>query len=236
MRRADRLIELIGRLKARPLVRAEDLAAQLEVSVRTVYRDVAALQAQGLPIDGQAGVGYMLRGDIEVAPIAFDHDELEALALGLAYVMQVGDPQLAAAARSARGKADLVWSKAPQSQRLAARPMRASQRLERRAPALAATLRRALRARRILRFTYRDAAGEKTTREVRPLALIAFSEGWLLGGWCLRRQDFRSFRLDRIADLTMGEAFADEPGQDLAAYLQRPSRAVPPPPAGGQAF
>ena len=92
MRRADRLIEMVGCLKARSVVRAEELAAHLEVSVRTVYRDLASLQGLGLPIEGQAGVGFMLRGDIHLPPIAFDHDELEALALGLAYVEQVGDP------------------------------------------------------------------------------------------------------------------------------------------------
>ncbi len=220
MRRADRLIEMVGCLKARPVVLAEELAGRLEVSVRTVYRDLASLQAMGLPIEGQAGVGFMLRGDIHLPPIAFDHDELEALALGLAYVEQVGDPLLAAAARAARGKVDLAWN-APNSILLSARPLRSSQRPERRSPAIGAALRGALRARRLTRFDYVDLAGQKTTRSVRPLALIAFSEGWLLGSWCLSRQDFRTFRLDRMSALEVAEPFVDEPGQDLDTYLNR---------------
>ena len=137
MRRADRLIEMVGCLKVRSVVRAEELPARLEVSVRTVYRDIASLQAMGLPIEGQAGVGFMLRGDVHLPPIAFDHDELEALALGLADVEQVGDPLLAAAARAARGKVDLAWN-APNATLLQARPLRSSQRPERRSPAIGA--------------------------------------------------------------------------------------------------
>jgi predicted DNA-binding transcriptional regulator YafY len=221
MRRADRLIELIGRLKAKPLVRAEDLAAQLEVSVRTVYRDIATMQAQGLPIEGQAGVGFMLRGRVDLPPIAFGHDELEALALGLAYVEQVGDLELASAARAARGKIDLAWTTEPLAIP-SARPIRSSQRPERRSPSFGATLRAALRAGRTVSFTYLDANGQQTTRCVRPLAL-AFSEGWLLVIWCARRGDFRAFRLDRMEGLSIGETFEDEPGKDLQAYLSRGS-------------
>ncbi len=220
MRRADRLIELIGCLKAKPLVRAEDLATQLEVSVRTVYRDIAAMQAQGLPIEGQAGVGFMLRGRVDLPPIAFDHDELEALALGLAYVEQVGDPELAAAARAARGKIDLAWLTEPIAAP-SARPVRSSQRPERRSPGFGSTLRAALRSRRSVGFAYVNAQGHQTNRSVRPLALTAFSDGWLLIGWCPLRADFRAFRLDRMDGLTVGEIFDDEPGRDLQAYLSR---------------
>ena len=225
MRRADRLIELAGCLKAKNVVRAEELASRLEVSVRTIYRDIATLQALGHPIEGQAGVGFMLRGDIHLPPIAFDHDALEALALGLAYVEQVGDPKLAAAARAARGKADLVWNSADVSL-VDARPIRSSQRPGHRSPVFGATLRAALRAKRIVRFHYDDAKGRPTQRDVRPLALTAYSEGWLFGGWCLTRRDFRTFRLDRMSALSVTEPFDDEPGRDLAAYLSRPSRAA----------
>ena len=222
MRRADRLIEMVGCLKVRSVVRAEKLAARLEVSVRTVYRDIASLQAMGLPIEGQAGVGFMLRGDVHLPPIAFDHDELEALALGLAYVEQVGDPLLAAAARAARGKVDLAWN-APNATLLQARPLRSSQRPERRSPAIGAALRGALRARRLTGFDYVDAEGRRSTRSVKPLGLIAFSEGWLLAAWCLVREDFRTFRLDRMSALEVSDSFVDAPGQDLDTYLSRAS-------------
>jgi predicted DNA-binding transcriptional regulator YafY len=219
MRRADRLFELVGCLKAADLTTAQALAQRLEVSERTVYRDIAALQAQGLPIDGQAGVGYMLRGRIDLPPLVFDHDQLEALALGLAYVQQVGDPELAAAARAARGKIDAAWT--GQEEGLAARRVRTAQRPERRAPAFAAALRAAIRIRRIVAFDYRDAQGAASRRQVRPLALTAFSEGWLLIGWCLTREDFRVFRLDRMRRSEVTEAgFVHEPGRDFPAYLE----------------
>ena len=223
MRRADRLIELAACLKARPVVRAEDLASHLEVAIRTIYRDIATLQGRGLPIEGQAGVGFMLRSEIYLPPIAFDHDELEALSLGLAYVGEVGDPNLAAAARSARGKVDVVWKKSGASL-LADRPLRASQRAERRSPPFGTVLRSALRTRRIVQFSYSDAEGRRSRRAVRPLALIAYSEGWLLGSWCANRLDFRTFRLDRMSDVLVMEPFVDEPGRNLSAYLARPSR------------
>jgi len=222
VRRADRLIELAACLAGAAVVRAEDLARRLEVSVRTIYRDIDALRARGLPIDGAAGVGFMLREDIYLPPIVFDHDEMEALTLGLAYVEEVGDPDLAAAARAARGKADMVWSRG--AALLKDRPIRASQRPERRSPAFAAALRTALRSRRMVQFGYCDAEGRRTHREVRPLALIAYSDGWLLGGWCVARGDFRTFRLDRITGLSVTERFEDVVDRDLAAFLRRPSR------------
>jgi predicted DNA-binding transcriptional regulator YafY len=219
MRRADRLLELIGHLKGDALSTAADLAGRLEVSVRTVYRDIAALTAQGFPIEGEAGVGYMLRGPVDLPPLTFDHDELEAMALGLAYVGQVGDPALVAAARTARAKIDGAWAgaKAPG---VSERKLRVAQRPERRAPPFAAALRAALRVRRRVRFRYRDGEGRQTERHVRPLALTAFSDGWLLIGWCEGRRDFRVFRLDRMAGTTvLDERFNDEPGRDLKTFL-----------------
>lgn len=229
MRRADRLIELVGRLRAGALTRAEDLAAALEVSIRTVYRDIAALQAQGLPIEGQAGVGYLLRGPVDLPPFTFDHDQLEALALGLAYAEQVGDAELAAAARAARGKIDRVWS-GQRTPDVSSRAIRSSQKPERRAPVIGAALRRALRERRLLAFAYADRASERTDRQVSPLALMASSETWLLIGYCLLRADFRVFRLDRIAGLQLlPQTFEGEPGRDLAAYMKsrRPDPEIP---------
>lgn len=207
-------------MKQRPLSRADDLAAGLEVSVRTVYRDIAVLQAQGFPIDGQAGVGYILREPVDLAPLTFDHDELDALALGLAYVAEVGDPELAAAARSARGKVDAAWTGReilPPS----ARAIRAAQRPERRAPAFAAALRAAIRVRRRVAFGYTDRTGRPSQRRVRPLAVAAFSDGWLLIAWCESRGDFRVFRLDRMENPCTQDRFEDEQGRGLADYLAR---------------
>lgn len=220
MRRADRLIEIIGHLrKADRLVTAEALAERLEVSVRTVYRDMVTLQAQGFPIEGQAGVGYMLRGPIDLPPLTFDHDQLEAMALGLAYVMQVGDTALAAAARAARAKIDTAWT-GQMTPGVIDRRVRSHQKPERRAPDFAAALRASLRLRRVVGFGYRDAGGTSSTRRVRPLALTAFSDGWLLIAWCEDRRDFRVFRLDRMkTPVVLDETFVEETGRDLATFL-----------------
>ncbi len=219
MRRADRLIDLLSHVKRAGLVTADALAAALEVSVRTVYRDIVTLQAQGFPIEGQAGVGYCLRGSVDLPPLTFDHDQLEALALGLAYVAQVGDPALAAAARAARAKIDQAWSGQP-STGVSDRKLRAHQLPDSRAPAFAAAFRGALRARNLVVFDYRNAEGQRSRREVRPLALTAFSEGWMLIAWCHLRTDFRVFRLDRMTDPAVLDArFDEESGRDLAAFL-----------------
>jgi predicted DNA-binding transcriptional regulator YafY len=219
MRRADRLLDLVARLKAKPLTRADDLAEAMETSVRTIYRDIAALQAYGLPIEGQRGVGYILRGEITLPPLVFNHDQLEALALGLAYVERVGDPDLATAAQEARAKVDAAWAGQPTSPP-SKRRLRAWQPSEHQAPVFAALLRAALRARTMVTFAYCDAQQTLTQRCVRPLALTAFSNGWLLIAWCPDRKDFRVFRLDRMERVAFANiTFADEPGRDLEAYL-----------------
>lgn len=220
MRRADRLIEIIGHLrKVDRLVTAEALAGRLEVSVRTIYRDIVSLQAQGFPIEGQAGVGYMLRGPVDLPALIFDHDQLDAIALGLAYVAEVGDQELAAAARAARAKIDTAWTGLG-TPGVVDRRLRSRQKPERRAPAFAAALRGALRARRVVHFDYRDAEDRPSTRRVRPLALAAAPETWLMIAWCELRQDFRVFRLDRMRNpVVLDEVFIEEAGRDLATFL-----------------
>lgn len=199
---------------------AATLARRLETSVRTVYRDIAALQAQGLPIEGSAGFGYALRAPVNLPPLTFDHDQLEALALGLGYVMQVGDAALAAAARAARAKIDAAWD-GQAAAGVSARRLRSHQHPQRRAPAFTARIRVALREHRVLEFNYRDADDRASRRKVQPLALTAFSAGWLLVAWCLTRNDFRVFRVDRVSSLTvLDETFEETAGRDLATYLQ----------------
>jgi predicted DNA-binding transcriptional regulator YafY len=220
MRRADRLIELVSLMRSKPVVRAEDIARALEVTPRTVYRDIAALQAQGLPIDGAAGVGYIVRGKLELPPLTFGHDELEALALGLSYVEQAGDAALAAAARAAHAKIGIAWTGLTPSDALK-RPLRVSQRPERRLAKHGELLRLALRRKREISFRYIDRTGAAANRRVRPLALWAFSEGWLLVAWCMKRRDFRVFRVDRMQKVSAGSAFEDDESRSFAAYLRK---------------
>jgi predicted DNA-binding transcriptional regulator YafY len=220
MRRADRLIEIVSLLRSKPVMRAEDIARALEVTPRTVYRDIAALQAQGLPIEGAAGVGYAARGKLELPPLTFGHDELEALALGLSYVEQVGDPALAAAARAAHAKIEMAWMGVSPTGALS-RPFRASQRPERRLSKHGETLRMALRRKREVSFGYSDRIGVVSRRRVRPLAIWAFSEGWLLVAWCITRRDFRVFRIDRMRNVSAGLEFQDDEARSFATYLRQ---------------
>jgi predicted DNA-binding transcriptional regulator YafY len=221
MRRADRLFELIQLIRGRRLSTAAFLAERLEVSLRTVYRDVADLQAQGVPIEGEAGVGYRLGTGYELPPLMFGADEAKALVAAVRVAQPRLDGELARAADRALSKIIAVL---PAAARAAAEslaiyapswgdtdPVR--QRLER--------LRGAIELRRKLRLSYRDEQGRESQRTVRPLGCFYWGAVWTLGAWCEHRGDFRSFRVDRIAVLTLlEEPFRDEPGKALADYLR----------------
>lgn len=218
MRRAERLFRLVNELRARGISRAEDLAAYFEVSVRTVYRDIAHLQASGLPIDGEAGVGYLLRPGFDLPAMTFTLEQLDALALGLSFVEAAGDTSLSIAAKEARAKLQAALPD-PDKRKLENAPLFASRRDGRAAP-VTRTLRRAIREARIVRIGYIDGAKQVSDRRVRPLAIWAFSDGWLFAGWCELRRDFRAFRIDRISMIEETEdRFDDNPKQNLQAYL-----------------
>lgn len=218
MRRAERLFRLVNELRARGVSRAEDLAARFEISVRTVYRDIAHLQASGLPIEGEAGVGYILRPGFDLPAMTFTFEQLDALAMGLSFVEAAGDPALSQAAVEVRAKLQAALPN-PDERRLENAPMFASRR-DGRAPPFAKLVRRAIRKSRVLRLRYEDRSGEQSERRVRPLAIWAFTDGWLFVGWCELRGGFRAFRMDRITELTeTGEGFTSEPNQNLQAYL-----------------
>lgn len=218
MRRAERLFRLVSELRARGVCRAEDLAAYFEISVRTVYRDIGHLQASGLPIEGEAGVGYLLRPGFDLPPMTFTFEQLDALAIGLSFVEVAGDTSLSEAAREVRAKLQASLPE-PDKRKLENAPLFASRREGRAAPSMK-IIRRAIRERIILRLRYVDVDGGLTDRRVSPLAIWAFTDGWLFAGWCELRNDFRSFRLDRISALVeTGDYFADNPKQNLQAYF-----------------
>ena len=219
MRRADRLFMLVREMRVRGVSRADDLAAFFEVSVRTIYRDIAHLQASGLPIDGEAGVGYLLRPGFDLPIVTFTYEQVDALAVGLSFAESLDDPDLAAAAREVRAKIQANMPQ-PELRKLAGAPYY-SLRRKTGAPDYAGLLRAAIRKRRIVRLTYQDGEGRRSDRSVRPLAVWSFDEGWMFSGWCELRQSLRTFRLDRIAglDVTSG-VFVDEEGKDLRALLE----------------
>lgn len=220
MRRAERLYRLVDELRARRVTRADDLASVLEVSPRTIYRDIAHLQASGLPIDGEAGVGYLLSPGFDLPPVTFTHDQLEALAIGLAMAASLDDPDLALAAREARAKLQTALPR-PQTRQLLDAPFLSLHRSTG-APTHAALVRRAIRQRRVLLLDYADASGKGTTRRFWPLAIWAMQDGWMVSGWCELREDFRTFRFDRLQALHLTpDSFPDDPARSLAAFLAR---------------
>jgi predicted DNA-binding transcriptional regulator YafY len=218
MRRAERLFRLVNELRSRSVSRAEDLATFFEISVRTVYRDIAHLQASGLPIEGEAGVGYILRPGFDLPAMTFTFEQLDALAIGLSFVEAAGDTSLSHSAREVRTKLQASLPE-PEKRKLENAPMFASRR-QGRADARLKTVRSAIREAKVLRLHYEDAAGAPSSRRVRPLAIWAFTDGWLFVGWCELRKDLRAFRLDRISLIEeTGEHFAHDPDKNLAAYL-----------------
>ena len=216
MRRADRLFELIQLLRrARKAVTATQLAEALEVAPRTIYRDVAALMAMGVPIDGAAGVGYIMRPGYDLPPLMFDREEVEAVAVGLQLVNRVGDKDLQAAARNVAAKIAGVLPELRAHELDDGRlvvldfgtPVAADMRM----------LRSAVRNTRRLALVYRDERGRLTERTCLPLAVIYYIEVMVLAAWCELREDFRHFRADRIvACHETGDSFSA-----LALQLRR---------------
>lgn len=207
MSRAARLLDLVQALRRRRgPVSGAALAAEFGVSLRTIYRDVLTLQAQGAPIEGEAGLGYVLKPGFTLPPLMFSRDELEALTLGARLVAQRADTPLAKASADALAKIEAVLP--PELREdiehgaLLAGPARASwpDSID------LASLRQALRAERVVELEYRDAKGAPSARRVWPVALAYFEQVRVLVAWCELRRDFRHFRTDRIARATITDA------------------------------
>lgn len=204
MSRTHRLFQLMQALRlAPPPATAADLAQDLGVSPRTVYRDIDTLRSLGAVIDGSAGFGYTLVEDAAMPPLSFDTDELEALVLGLREVGEVGDPALVKAARSALSK---LRARLPavQAHRLEHAVLTARRFSRMPEPGIdVSALRQATWDERTVRFDYSDAEARATTREVDPLSIVFMQASHCLLAWCHLRQDFRAFRLDRMRNLAL---------------------------------
>ncbi|KUP93743.1 helix-turn-helix transcriptional regulator [Tritonibacter horizontis] len=211
MSRSDRLFELIQILRtAKGPMRAEDLGARLEVSKRTIYRDIVALQAMRTPVEGEAGIGYVLRKGYDLPPLNFDEEEIEALHVGLAMLIRTGDGALQqAAARVGRKICDVHKS----AEWLQVAPYGAPQDNPDCGCVPIAVLRQAVRSAQKLRLAYVDKENVHSERVLRPLALIYHVECTLLVAWCELRHGFRHFRTDRMiaADLLEDRFSADAP-------------------------
>jgi len=226
MRRADRLFDIIEFLRRhKRVVTAAELAEVLEVSVRTIYRDVADLQASRVPIEGEAGLGYMLRSGYELPPLMFSEDEIEALVFGARMVRAWGDQSFTQSADAALAKIRAVLPARLNEVADASRITVAKSRTEDKAAfnAHLTPIRRAIRERRKLDINYESLADASTSRRIRPLGLAFFGPFWMLASWCELRRDFRTFRIERITTLKVtSETFRDEPGKTMEDFLARP--------------
>lgn len=212
MRKASRLFEIIQILRvAKRPVTAAAIAERLEVTVRSIYRDIAALQAMRVPIDGERGIGYILRPGFDLPPLMFTIEETEAVVLGLALIERTGDKELTAAAKKVAQKIAAAVP-APLRQLASARALHAWGPI---APTPAnvdfTLLRRAIREEEKLELGYRDEQGKLTRRVIRPLALIYYLDAAMIVAWCELRQAIRNFRLDRTQSCkTTGTHFRNE--------------------------
>ena len=224
MRRADRLFLIIHSLRGRrTALQARQLAQTLGVSQRTVYRDVADLQLSGVPIEGEAGVGYVLRKGSDIPPLMFNADELEALVVGTRFVRAFAGARLADSAKTALLKIEAVLP--PELRERAAHtrifaPVWRDQHQSEFATMID-RLHAAIVGNHVLQLDYRDESGRVSAREVEPLCLSFWGGAWTLGAWCRLRKDFRNFRPDRMAACApTGEVCAESVERNLASYLR----------------
>ncbi|MET3600324.1 helix-turn-helix transcriptional regulator [Martelella mangrovi] len=200
--RSERLLALLQALRSRRYpVSGDALARELGVSLRTLYRDIASLRAQGAAIEGEAGVGYVLKPGFLLPPMMFSHEEIEALVLGSRWVEKVSDPELSSAASQALAKIAAVL---PQSLSDAVdqTALIVGPRVVAEESADIAVLRSAIRDEKILQIDYRDERDRVTARTIWPIGLAYFERVRIVVAWCEMRGDFRHFRTDRIAGLS----------------------------------
>jgi predicted DNA-binding transcriptional regulator YafY len=228
MNRTDRLVAMVMHLQGRRIVRAEELATHFEISVRTVYRDIAALGEAGVPIAGEAGVGYSLVKGYHLPPVTLTADEATALFVGGEMVKQFTDASLHAPMAAAIDKLRAVLPRDRQEhvERLSrqtvivGRPGRSSS--DPAAQPWLLAVQRGVAQRRVLRMTYRGKErAEETNRDVEPLGVVCYGGAWYMVGWCRLRKDVRHFRVDRIQTLLLlDELFPARPEFSLTKHLE----------------
>lgn len=219
-RRADRLFQIAELLRGRRLTTAQQLAQWMSVSLRTVYRDVRDLQLSGVPIEGEAGIGYRLDRSASLPPLTFTADELAALAAGARMLESWGGARFAGSARSALAK---IASAMPADKRIVLDrlPVFApSQRVDAAYSQTMDVLHRALDERRVVHFQYRDKQDAASERRIWPLGLVYWGGQWTLSAWCELRGDFRNFDVARIREPSVHEVHPDLDGRRLADFLR----------------
>ena len=221
MRRADRLFQIVQILRNKRLVTAQALAERLEVSPRTIYRDIQDLSVSGVPVEGEAGVGYHLRYSLDIPPLMFNADEIEALVLGSRMLQAWGGAELGSSAQSVMDKVHAVIPEELRhhldNSKLFAPRFGLREDLE-------STLdicRNAIDSLQYIALHYQREDGQISQREVKPLGLFFWGNSWTLSAWCELRETFRTFRLDRMQSIqTLERTFEEEPGQQLSDFFE----------------
>jgi predicted DNA-binding transcriptional regulator YafY len=221
MTKAERLLNLVTYMRSRrTAITASELADRLEVSERTIYRDIQSLMLTGIPIEGEAGVGYLLNSETSIAPLMFSESEIEALVLGMRLVKSCGDNEIIQQADSALTKIRSVISE-PMMHRLnhKATPFLVPEYGRENRVKFGEEIRSAIQKKKSIVIRYTDNKQAESERELEPLGLVFWGASWTLAAWCLMRQDYRSFRLDRIIELTLTERDTAPNEHNLQSYL-----------------
>ena len=220
MRRADRLLQILLILRAQPVVTARQLADRLEVSERTIYRDIQELIFSGIPIEAEAGTGYCLPDSFDLPPIMFTAEELRALVLGVRTVQSWGDRDLAQAACVVLDKVNAILPERLREDFESIPLFVPAFHVSIAVKEALAILRKGTTNCQKVQFKYQRADGQKSCRTVQPLGLFYWGATWSLGSWCELRQDFRNFRLDRMMQVELlNEYFESSPGRSLQDYM-----------------
>lgn len=220
MRRADRLFQIVQFLRTRRVTTAQWLGERLEVSERTIYRDIKDLMLSGVNIEGEAGIGYVVRKGFDLPPLMFTKEETQALSLGARLVESWADTALATAAQSALSKIETALpddSKDNVENTLLFSPFN---RISSEVSATMVEIRYAADNQRKLNIQYKRADGKASDRIIWPLGLFFWGSVWTIAGWCEMREAFRVFRLDRISGLcVLEEVYPKEKGKGLEDLL-----------------
>ncbi len=227
MNRIDRLTAILIHLQTKRVVKAQELANRFNISLRTVYRDVRALEEAGVPIGAEAGIGYFLEG-YQLPPVMFTKSEASALLFGAKFIERWADASVKQEFESALYKIKAVL-KRPDQEHLDDLEASVNVHKPKTAPdytdGFLTDIQQAITRRQVLRFVYFSFYSDQTiTREVEPVGLFHYGQAWHLLAFCRLRNDYRDFRVDRITDMTLtGEQFSRKERLSLEEYLNRPN-------------
>lgn len=219
MRKVERLFEIIQLLRGQRLRTAETIASHLGISTRTVYRDIQSLMASGLPIEGERGIGYLIRLPITLPPLPLTVAEVQAVSVGLGLVASLTDNQLRQAAQEAQHKINAVLPDVTPHKLSSYGGIHVYAKSDLQQQNVFAALHTAIDSQKICHLDYETEAGTVTTRYIYPLALEYWGHVWTLAAWCCLRNDFRAFRLDRIKSFIVSDkTFTTERGKSYTDY------------------